>query len=126
MQLCAIDGGNLRNAIPREAWAVVAVPADCKEAMRVDLNIYQSVIESELAAADPAVEITQSGFLMDFMDICTRMDTLVITNWRISPVVAVGHICVESSWKQSRINGIKMHQEPLQKSGEITATNCFI
>lgn len=58
MQLCAIDGGNLRNAIPREAWAVVAVPADCKEAMRVDLNIYQSVIESELAAADPAVEIT--------------------------------------------------------------------
>ena len=58
MQLCAIDGGNLRNAIPREAWAVVAVPADCKEAVRVALNIYQSIIESELAAADPAVEIT--------------------------------------------------------------------
>ena len=58
MQLCAIDGGNLRNAIPREAWAIIAVPADCKEALRVDLNLFQAVIESELAETDPAVSLT--------------------------------------------------------------------
>ena len=61
MQLCAIDGGNLRNAIPREAWAVIAVPADCKEAVRVDLNIFQSVVEAELADTDPAVTVALSS-----------------------------------------------------------------
>ena len=61
MQLCAIDRGNLRNAIPREAWAVIAVPADCKEAVRVDLNIFQSVVEAELADTDPAVTVALSS-----------------------------------------------------------------
>ena len=58
MHLCAIDGGNLHNAIPREAWAVVAVPAADKERLRVDLNLYQAVIEAELAATDPDVALS--------------------------------------------------------------------
>ncbi len=58
MHLCAIDGGNLHNAIPREAWAVVAVPAADKERLRVELNLYQAVIEAELAATDPDVALS--------------------------------------------------------------------
>ncbi len=53
LRLCEIDGGNLHNAIPREAYAVCAVPMKDKEAVRVDLNIYLAEIENEYAVAEP-------------------------------------------------------------------------
>ena len=37
MYLCEIDGGNLRNAIAREAHAVIAIPEDYKHDLRADL-----------------------------------------------------------------------------------------
>lgn len=40
MYLCEIDGGNLRNAIAREAHAVIAIPEDYKHDLRADLNIF--------------------------------------------------------------------------------------
>ncbi len=58
MRLCAIDGGNLRNAIPRESWAIITVPLSVKESVRVDLNLYQSIVESELAGVEPDVTLT--------------------------------------------------------------------
>ena len=57
MLLCDIDGGNLHNAIPREAWAVCAVPMDCKEAVRVDLNVFLAEAEEEYSAAEPNLAI---------------------------------------------------------------------
>ena len=53
MCLCEIDGGNLHNAIPREAWAVCAVPMAYKEAVRVDLNIFLAEVEEEYSATEP-------------------------------------------------------------------------
>ena len=53
LRLCEIDGGNLHNAIPREAYAVCAVPMKDKEAVRVDLNIYLAEIENEYAVTEP-------------------------------------------------------------------------
>ena len=53
LHLCEIDGGNLHNAIPREAHAVCAVPMKDKESVRVDLNIYLSEVENEFAVTEP-------------------------------------------------------------------------
>ena len=53
MRLADIDGGNLHNAIPREAHALCAVPMEYKEAVRVDLNIFISEIENEYSATEP-------------------------------------------------------------------------
>lgn len=53
MCLCEIDGGNLHNAIPREAWAVCAVPMAYKEAVRVNLNIFLAEVEEEYSATEP-------------------------------------------------------------------------
>lgn len=53
LRLCEIDGGNLHNAIPRESYAVCAVPMKDKEAVRVDLNIYLAEIENEYAVTEP-------------------------------------------------------------------------
>lgn len=57
LRLCEIDGGNLHNAIPREAHAVCAVPMVNKEAVRVDLNVYLSEIEGEYAVAEPNLQM---------------------------------------------------------------------
>ena len=47
MYLCEISGGNLHNAIPREARAVCAIPSSHKEDVRIDLNIFSADVEAE-------------------------------------------------------------------------------
>lgn len=54
--LCAIDGGNLRNAIAREAHAVIALPDADKHALRVELNTFAAEAQAELAVVDPDLE----------------------------------------------------------------------
>lgn len=58
LHICQIDGGNLRNAIPREAWAICAVPMEEKETMRVELNILSAEIEAEYAVSEPNMQWT--------------------------------------------------------------------
>ncbi len=53
LYLCEIKGGNLHNAIPREAHAVCAVPMQNKESIRIDLNIFASEVEAEFAVTEP-------------------------------------------------------------------------
>ncbi len=55
--LCDIDGGSLHNAIPRDAWALFAVPSKDKESVRVDFNIFASEVEQEYAATDPSMSL---------------------------------------------------------------------
>lgn len=55
--LAEIDGGNLHNAIAREAHAVAGVPYTYKENVAVDLNIFLAEIEEELKKADPNVSM---------------------------------------------------------------------
>lgn len=58
LYLCEIDGGNLRNAIPREAYAICAVPFEAKESIRVDLNMFIADIENEFGSIEPDVRLT--------------------------------------------------------------------
>lgn len=47
LQLIDIQAGNLHNAIPRSAEAIIAVPFPDKENVRVDFNIFASDFEGE-------------------------------------------------------------------------------
>ena len=58
MYLCEIDGGNLRNAIAREAHAIIAIPEADKHALRTDLNVFAAQAEAEYAVADPDLQFT--------------------------------------------------------------------
>ena len=58
MHLCQIDGGNLRNAIPREAQALIAIPEANKHDLRSDLNIFTAEVQDEYHVTDPEMEIT--------------------------------------------------------------------
>lgn len=56
--LAEIDGGNLHNAIAREAYAIAGVPAGKKEDVTVILNTFAPKIEAELKHVDPNVKLT--------------------------------------------------------------------
>ena len=57
-KLCSIEGGNLRNAIPREAVAVVAVPADTVDDFKKVVEETDAVVRKEIGLIDPNVTIT--------------------------------------------------------------------
>lgn len=58
LNLAEIDGGNLHNAIAREAHAIAGVPYNYKENVAIDLNIFSAEIEDELKKIDPKVHIS--------------------------------------------------------------------
>lgn len=56
--VCSIQGGNLRNAIPREAEAVFGIHSDHHEALKRHLKKYVDEIEGEYEGVEPSMELT--------------------------------------------------------------------
>ncbi len=84
--LAEIDGGNLRNAIPREAYAIVGVPVANKEDLRVDFNCYVATVEDELRGVDAL-----TGSAMETADVpATCIDDTTARNL-ISVLYAAPH-----------------------------------
>jgi dipeptidase D len=70
LRLASIDGGSLRNAIPRESYAIITVPNEMKEGFMKCLGEYAADVKKELSAVEPdmkmeAVPIDLPSFLMD-------------------------------------------------------------
>ncbi|MDI9536884.1 MAG: aminoacyl-histidine dipeptidase [Bacteroidota bacterium] len=61
VKLAKIDGGNLRNAIPREAEALFLAPMGKKEEVRIAMNHYINDIEEELRITEPNVSLDLSS-----------------------------------------------------------------
>ena len=57
-RIATLEGGNLRNAIPREASAVVVVPTDKKEHLAIELNHFRVEMENELYKKEPRIKIS--------------------------------------------------------------------
>lgn len=55
LRLASIDGGGLRNAIPRESAAVVTVPSDKAAAFTAAVADYEKLIQTELKGVDDGV-----------------------------------------------------------------------
>ncbi|MBA7547806.1 Cytosol non-specific dipeptidase [subsurface metagenome] len=58
IRLASIEGGNLRNAIPRESFAVVIVPEEKKEAFLSGVKEYEGIFKEELRSAEPGLAFT--------------------------------------------------------------------
>lgn len=58
LRLVDIQSGGLHNAIPREGYAVCAVPMSEKEKVRIDLNVFAAAIEEEYATTEPGVKFS--------------------------------------------------------------------
>lgn len=57
-RLASVEGGNLRNAIPREAFAVVTVPEEGQDDFLEAISEMVMTFKSEYATADPDLKIT--------------------------------------------------------------------
>jgi dipeptidase D len=57
LRLASVNGGNLRNAIAREANAWAIVPTNHKEDVRVLLNCYTADVEEEFIKTEPNIKL---------------------------------------------------------------------
>ncbi|MBD3408671.1 MAG: beta-Ala-His dipeptidase [Ignavibacteriales bacterium] len=57
VELCDLEGGNKRNAIPRESSAVVAVSPNHETALKKYVEDYDKIVKAELSSVDPNVAI---------------------------------------------------------------------
>ncbi|RLD80430.1 MAG: cytosol nonspecific dipeptidase [Bacteroidetes bacterium] len=69
-RLSNFDGGNLRNAIAREASAIISVSPHHKEQIRLALNIFTSEIQNEYLITEKALKldmntVENTGFAID-------------------------------------------------------------
>jgi dipeptidase D len=60
MRLAKMEGGSLRNAIPREAFAVVTIPAGEKDNFLASVSGYESIYQAELGTVEPDLSFRAS------------------------------------------------------------------
>lgn len=58
LRLAQFDGGNLRNAIPREAFAIFGVSAGCVKPMLERFETYKAEITAEFQMTESSLEVT--------------------------------------------------------------------
>jgi dipeptidase D len=57
-RLASIDGGSLRNAIPREAFAVITLPAENRDDFEELLEEFNETVKAELGKTEPDLSFT--------------------------------------------------------------------
>ncbi len=57
LRIASVEGGSLRNAIPREAFAVVTVPTQHADTFKAYIAEYYNTIKAELIATEPDIKI---------------------------------------------------------------------
>lgn len=79
--VCSISGGNLRNAIPREAEAVFGIHSDHKDALKHHLKKYYEEIKMEYEGVEP---------MMDFrIEPCERPEYCIDSETSIALIRAI-------------------------------------
>lgn len=71
-RLSSVEGGNLRNAIPREAFALIEVPAEDLNKVKQEVARFKEIFTNELKSVEPDLELKieetkAPHFLMDEM-----------------------------------------------------------
>lgn len=64
VRIADFDGGNLRNAIAREATATVIVPSVQKEQLVAEINMFSADVEFEYERTEPNLVVDQSSTLV--------------------------------------------------------------
>jgi dipeptidase D len=57
LRLIVFDGGNLRNAIAREAFAIVALPADKLKSLEQFISQFENTVKAELKSTEPSLKV---------------------------------------------------------------------
>ena len=111
--LCEIDGGNLRNAIAREAHAVIGVPTTHKETARVLLNHFAADVENELKHVDKNVRLIMESVERPAFQIDDETAEKVILAMHACPhgVIGMSHDIEGLVETSTNLASIKMKEE---------------
>lgn len=123
LRLVNINGGNLRNAIPRSATAVIAIPMKYKEQARIKVNLYQKTqttndikedynldIESDIDNRYEVMPKSVSDKLIDSLNACPHgvikmskeIDGLVETSTNLAAIHTFNDtVFIETSQRSS-------------------------
>ncbi len=93
MVLSEIGGGNLHNAIPREAFALLGVKEKYKEDVRVKLNTFLAQVQEEYKHTDPSLDIQ-----LESVQIPSKVINKKITEKLISALYACPHGVIGMSY----------------------------
>lgn len=74
LRLSSVSGGSLRNAIPRESFAVVVLPEANIAKLQAAVKEAEAIYKAELSAKEPTLQVTaeETGMPAFIMDTCTQ------------------------------------------------------
>ena len=78
LHLSSIEGGSLRNAIPREAFATIVVPDQNVAKFTTFINEFRSMIQNEFSATEPtlSIEATSTDMPSTIMDKQSQLNVI--------------------------------------------------
>lgn len=79
IRLALLEGGNLRNAIAREAWAVCVIDGNYKEDARVAFNVYMAEMENVWRVTEPGLQLSLESADTPSL-VLTKKDTDALLN----------------------------------------------
>ena len=70
LRIAKIDGGNLRNAIAREAYAIITIPSKNAETWKSNVEAFEKAVQYEFRTTEPNLKVTTEctdmpAYLMD-------------------------------------------------------------
>ncbi len=79
LRICELNGGGLRNAIPRESAAVIAIPDTEVESFKKELEIRAEEIKQEFASVEPnlTIELQSISSQNTVMDLKSQREVLL-------------------------------------------------
>lgn len=78
LQLVSFDGGNLSNAIAREAVAIAVVPSKFKETARIEFNCFLHDIQEEFKESEPHLTMKLESVALPEMGISSELSRKII------------------------------------------------
>jgi len=58
LRISSINGGTLQNAIPREAFSIIAINSENENTLKENVNAFQEIIRNEFSSVDPDISIS--------------------------------------------------------------------
>ena len=64
IRIASVSGGTLRNAIPRESFALVVIPAANETKLQAAIKEAEGIYKAELSAKEPTLQVTKADKIM--------------------------------------------------------------
>jgi dipeptidase D len=84
LKIASMDGGSLRNAIPREASAIVTIPANVEDKFKECIKHYESIFKSEFSSLEPELE---------FFAETAPMPAMVMNDQSMNNILSAAYCC---------------------------------